>query len=56
MDRWEPPVELTKQEQMIMKRLSRVRTLFGFLRLNVDFGPLVLVGLASAPEESHEMS
>ena len=34
MDRWEPPVELTKQEQMIMKRLGRVRTLFGFLRLN----------------------
>jgi hypothetical protein len=34
MDRWEPPVELTKQEQMIMKRLNRVRTLFGFLRLN----------------------
>src|SRR5271163_2450510 len=34
MDRWKPPVELTKQEQMIMKRLNRVRTLFGFLRLN----------------------
>src|SRR5580693_3336732 len=34
MDRWEPPVELTKQEQMIMMRLGRVRTLFGFLRLN----------------------
>jgi hypothetical protein len=34
MNRWEPPVELTKQEQMIMKRLNRVRTLFGFLRLN----------------------
>jgi Transposase DDE domain/Transposase domain (DUF772) len=34
MQRWNPPVELTKQEQMIMKRLSRVRTLFGFLRTN----------------------
>src|SRR5271154_3038166 len=34
MDRWKPPVELTKQEQMIMKRLNRVRALFGFLRLN----------------------
>jgi hypothetical protein len=34
MDRWKPPVELTKQEEFIMKRLNRVRTLFGFLRLN----------------------
>jgi len=34
MDRWEPPVELTKKEQLIMKRLNRVRPLFGFLRLN----------------------
>jgi Transposase DDE domain/Transposase domain (DUF772) len=34
MERWEPPVELTKREQLIMKRLSRVRPLFGFLRLN----------------------
>jgi len=34
MDRWTPPEELTKQEQMIMKRLNRVRPLFGFLRLN----------------------
>jgi len=34
MDRWKPPVELTKREQMIMKRLNRVRALFGFLRLN----------------------
>jgi hypothetical protein len=33
MERWKPPVELTKQEQMIMKRLSRVRPLIGFLRL-----------------------
>ncbi len=32
MDRWSPPVELTKQEQMLMKRLKRVRALFGFLR------------------------
>jgi hypothetical protein len=34
MDRWNPPVELTKQEEFIMKRLNRVRALFGFLRLN----------------------
>ena len=34
MDLWAPPVELTNQEQMIMKRLNRVRPLFGFLRLN----------------------
>jgi hypothetical protein len=34
MDFWAPPVELTNQEQMIMKRLNRVRPLFGFLRLN----------------------
>lgn len=32
MERWSPRVELTKQEQMIMKRLTRVRALFGFLR------------------------
>src|SRR6202789_4720251 len=34
MDRWEPPVEVTKREQLIMDRLNRVRPLFGFLRLN----------------------
>lgn len=32
MERWSPRVELTKQEQLIMKRLNRVRALFGFLR------------------------
>jgi hypothetical protein len=32
MDRWKPPVELTKQEEFMMKRLTRVRALFGFLR------------------------
>lgn len=36
MNRWTPRVELTKQEQLIMKRLNRVRTLFGFLRLKRD--------------------
>jgi hypothetical protein len=36
MNRWTPRVELTKQEQLIMKRLGRVRALFGFLRLNRD--------------------
>jgi hypothetical protein len=34
MDRWKPPVELMKREQFLMKRLNRVRALFGFLRLN----------------------
>lgn len=34
MDRWSPPVELSKQEQLLMKRLTRVRALFGFLRLH----------------------
>ena len=34
MDRWKPRVELTKQEKLLMKRLARVRALFGFLRLN----------------------
>ena len=32
MELWKPPVVLSKQETMIMKRLVRVRTLFGFLR------------------------
>lgn len=34
MDRWKPRVELTKKEELIMKRLTRVRALFGFLRRN----------------------
>jgi hypothetical protein len=34
MERWSPPVELSKQESMLMKRLTRVRALFGFLRLH----------------------
>jgi len=34
MERWSPPVDLTPQEKMLMKRLTRVRTLFGFLRLH----------------------
>lgn len=34
MERWLPSVELTKREQMVMKRLKRVRALFGFLRLH----------------------
>lgn len=32
MERWKPRIELTKAEQMVMKRLRRVRPLFGFLR------------------------
>lgn len=34
MKRWTPRVDLSKQEKLIMKRLNRVRALFGFLRLN----------------------
>ena len=32
IERWNPPVELTKQEQLICKHLARVRTLVPFLR------------------------
>lgn len=32
MTRWSPPVELLPQEELLMKRLTRVRALFGFLR------------------------
>jgi hypothetical protein len=32
--RWKPPVERTRQEQVLLKRLGRVRKLFGFLRLH----------------------
>ena len=32
MQRWTPPVALSAQEKMLMKRLTRVRALFGFLR------------------------
>jgi hypothetical protein len=31
--RWTPRAELTRQEEMLLKRLDRVRKLFGFLRL-----------------------
>ena len=34
MERWNPPIELSKQEKLILKRLNRVRALFGFLRLH----------------------
>jgi len=34
MERWSLPVELSKQEALLMKRLTRVRALFGFLRLH----------------------
>ncbi len=34
MERWTPRIELTKQEETLMKRLTRVRALFGFLRKN----------------------
>ena len=31
--RWTPPEELSRQEEMLLKRLDRVRKLLGFLRL-----------------------
>lgn len=34
MERWSPPVKQSPQEQLLMKRLTRVRALFGFLRLH----------------------
>jgi hypothetical protein len=34
MQRSAPPVALSPQEKMLMKRLTRVRALFGFFRLN----------------------
>lgn len=34
MKRWHPKVELSAQEKMLLKRLTRVRVLFGFLRLH----------------------
>jgi hypothetical protein len=34
MERWSPPVELSRQEKVLMKRLVRVRALFGFLRMH----------------------
>jgi Transposase DDE domain/Transposase domain (DUF772) len=34
MQRWTPPVELSKADQLLMKRLKRVRALFGFFRLH----------------------
>jgi hypothetical protein len=34
MQRWNPGVALAAQEKMLMKRLTRVRALFGFLRLH----------------------
>lgn len=33
MERWKPPLDLSKQEELLLKRLKRVRPLFGFLRL-----------------------
>lgn len=30
--RWEPPIEITPEEEALLKRLGRVRKLFGFLR------------------------
>jgi hypothetical protein len=36
VERWKPRSDLTKREQLIMKRLGRVRALFGFLREKRD--------------------
>lgn len=36
MERWTPRKELTKREQVLMKRLRRTRKLFAFLRLHRD--------------------
>jgi hypothetical protein len=33
MERWRPRIDATRQEQLLLKRLTRVRALFGFLRL-----------------------
>jgi len=32
MKRWTPPVETTRKEQLLLKRLTRTKKLFGFLR------------------------
>ena len=32
MTRWDPPIEVTAQEELLLKRLHRVRPLFKFLR------------------------
>lgn len=34
MERWLPPVETTRQEELLLKRLTKVRKLFAFLRLH----------------------
>lgn len=34
MERWTPPVEPTRREKLILKRLQRTRKLFAFLRLH----------------------
>lgn len=33
MERWTPPVDLTRREKVVMKQVERTRTLFKFLRL-----------------------
>ena len=34
MERWTPPLELTKREQVILKLVAKTRKLFTFLRLH----------------------
>jgi hypothetical protein len=34
MERWNPPVETTRKEQLLLKRLTRTKKLFAFLRLH----------------------
>jgi hypothetical protein len=49
VDRWKPPIETTKKEQLIMKRLGRVRALFGFLR---EKRHVIFVSAAQTPSWS----
>ena len=34
MKRWTPPVATTRKEQFLLKRLTRTKKLFAFLRLH----------------------
>ena len=34
IDRWHPSTTLSKREERLMKRLTRTRKLFGFLRMH----------------------
>ena len=34
MKRWKPPLDTTRKEQLLLKRLTRTKKLFAFLRLH----------------------